>query len=265
MKHTYAFLALCLSSTANGQLVNGSFENENGWDLTGWISSCQNAFFGTGHPGDGDWSASVPHGETNGSCYASKLIQLVPSIHDGETWTLGGWCHNMLTGFNDPYIGIGMGIKHEDGWWEYFTSADMNTGNWTHLSVTNSFTMAAGDTAFVILDAGIVSGNGTGAWSEFDGLTLTDLSTGIAGVGATSAPSCFPNPATDKLWVNLPERAVVVELIDALGRTTVLPSFIQSGRTLELDLTGLPSGPALLRIRTLSEVRTLRFIKTPSR
>lgn len=261
MKHTCALLALCLSSPTNAQLVNGSFENPDGWDLTGWTSSCQNAFFGIGQPDNGNWSTSVPHGETNGSCYASNLVQFVPAIQNGATWTLDGWCHNMLTGFSDPYIGIGMGIKHEDGWWEYFTSAQMNTGNWTHLSVTNSFAMAAGDTAFVILNAGIVSGNGTGAWAEFDGFTLTDLSTGIERNDTGRSPAFFPNPTTDKLWVDLPERTIAVDLIDALGRTTTLPAFTQSGRTLELDLADVPPGPAYLRIRTIAAARTLRFIK----
>ena len=150
MKELAALFALALSLPSSAQLVNGSFESDGQWDLTGWTAPCQNAFFGGGQTGNGDYSLALPHGETNGSCYASTAYQLVPSISNGSVWTLSGWCHNFATGFSDPYIGIGMGVKHADGWWEYFTAPVMNTGNWTLLSVTNSFTLLEGDTAFVI-------------------------------------------------------------------------------------------------------------------
>lgn len=258
----HLFLTCLLTfGSANAQLVNGSFENDAGWDLTGWTSSCNNAFFGIGQPDNGNWSTSVPHGETNGSCYASNLVQLVPAIQNGATWTLDGWCHNMLTGFSDPYIGIGMGIKHQDGWWEYFTSAQMNTGNWTHLSVTNSFAMAAGDTAFVILDAGIVSGNGNGAWAEFDGITLTDLSTGIERNDVSGSLACFPNPAPDKLWIALHETPLSMEVMDAAGRTHDLKNFIRRDHTWEADVSSIPSGLYVMLLRTASGLRTVRFIK----
>lgn len=262
MKQACTFIALCFSSWANAQLVNGSFENVDGWDLTGWTSSCQNAFFGIGQPDNGNWSTSVPHGETNGSCYASNLVQFVPAIQDGATWTLDGWCHNMLTGFSDPYIGIGMGIKHEDGWWEYFTSAQMNTGNWTHLSVTNSFSMAAGDTAFVILNAGIVSGNGTGAWAEFDGFTLTDLSTGLQGEGEHNTPAFIVDRSTGTLRVELTGPVSSILLVDAIGREQVLRTVHHTERTLEVDMSSIPPGSYVMRMTTASGIRTLRFINT---
>lgn len=260
MKQACTLIALCLSSLANAQLVNGSFENEEGWDLTGWVSSCGNAFFGIGHPDHGNWSTSVPHGETNGSCYASHIVQFVPAIQDGSTWTLDGWLHNMLTGFSDPYIGMGMGIKHEDGWWEYFTSAQMNTGNWTHLTVTNSFTIAQGDTAFVILDGGLVSGNGSPAWAEFDGMVLTDLSTGIAPSDA-DAPACFPNPAHDRLWVDTPERPQSTTVIDATGREHPIATFHHNRGSLEADVSSIPPGPCVMLLKSGTGVRMVRFIK----
>ncbi len=260
MKHAFFFLAIILCSSSSAQLVNGSFENEEGWDLTGWMSSCGNAFFGIGHPDHGTWSTSVPHGESNGSCYASHIVQFVPSIQDGETWTLGGWLHNMLTGFSDPYIGMGMGIKHEDGWWEYFTSAQMNTGNWTHLTVTNSFAMAPGDTAFVILDGGLVSGGGSPAWAEFDGMVLTNLSTGIASVNA-NASACFPNPAQDRLWLDTSERPQGVSAIDATGREHALATFHHNGASLEVNVGSVCSGPCVLLLKSASGVRAVRFIK----
>lgn len=260
MKHAYASLAFLLPTIANAQLVNGSFENEEGWDLTGWVSSCNNAFFGIGHPDHGTWSTSVPHGETNGSCYASNIVQFVPAIQDGSTWTLDGWLHNMLTGFSDPYIGMGMGIKHEDGWWEYFTSAQMNTGNWTHLTVTNSFSIAPGDTAFVILSGGLVSGGGSPAWAEFDGMVLTDLSTGIAAPPADS-PAFFPNPARDKMWVDMPERPQRACVIDAAGRERAIGTFHHNGVSLEVDVSSIQPGPYVMLLRSDTGFRLVRFVK----
>lgn len=260
MRTSLVLLFALVYTLTRAQLVNGSFENEDGWDLTGWVSTCNNAFFGIGHPDHGNWSTSVPHGETNGPCYASDLVQLVPMIQDGSTWTLDGWLHNMLTGFSDPYIGMGMGIKHEDGWWEYFTSAQMNTGNWTHLTVTNTFTIAPGDTAFVVLSGGIVSGNGSPAWAEFDGMVLTDLSTSIASHRANTI-ACFPNPATDRLWVDRSERPQRVSVIDATGREHQIERLQHNGRTLEVDVSSIPSGPYVLLMRSGTGVRSVRFIK----
>lgn len=251
----HLLLALCCAATGlNAQLINGSFENAEGWDASGWTVPCQNAFFGSGQVGAGDWSLALPHGTLNGPCYFSRITQLVPAITDGTEWTLHGWCHNMATGFSDPYIGIGMGIKHADGWWEYFTSAQMNTGNWTYLSVTNTFDLAAGDTAFVICDAGVISGNGGGGWAEFDGLELAGLSTGITNGTVPVLPWWYDARAEE---VVIPGGIGPIQLHDAFGRIVAAPWQASGTIGERISITGLASGCYILT----QGGRSLRFVK----
>ncbi|MBS1499570.1 MAG: T9SS type A sorting domain-containing protein, partial [Bacteroidetes bacterium] len=114
--------------------------------------------------------------------------------------------------------------------------------------------------AFVVLSGGIVSGNGSPAWAEFDGMVLTDLSTSIASHGANTI-ACFPNPATDRLWVDRSERPQRVSVIDATGREHQIERLQHNGRTLEVDVSSIPSGPYVLLMRSGTGVRSVRFIK----
>ena len=94
----------------------------------------------------------------------------------------------------------------------------------------------------------------------FDEFALTDLSTGL---NVTTGPtlSLFPNPAVDKLWVDLPETPLSITAIDAGGRTHDLKNFTHRDQTLEVDVSTLPSGVNVLRITTRSASHILRSIK----
>jgi hypothetical protein len=122
--------------------------------------------------------------------------------------------------------------------------------------------MAAGDTAFVILNAGIVSGNGNGAWAEFDGFTLTDLSTGLQDTGVHNTPAFSVDRSTGTLRVELTGPVSSILLVDAIGREQALPTFHHTERTLEVDVSSIPPGSYVMRMNTASGIRTLRFINT---
>jgi hypothetical protein len=260
MKHAYTFLAVLLTSSTSAQLVNGSFEIGDAFSATAWSVPCQNAWIGSGMMGEGDRSLILPHGTTNGPCYTSKAFQLVPTVTNGSTWTLSGWCRIYPGASTLPLIGIGMGIKHSDGWWEYFTAPVMNTYEWTLLSVTNTFTLEPGDTAFVVCEAGVVSGAGFGGDAEFDGLATEDISTGLTNQQVDRFV-WYPNPALDVLRVNLLEAPQQLILFDATGRSIQLPTFHQTGSTLEVDVSSVPPGLCVMLLKTVSGLRTLRFIK----
>lgn len=259
MKHAYALLTLLLPSLANAQLINGSFENEEGFDLTGWTSICGNAIWGIGGY-EGDWSVALPHGETNG-CAQSDLIQYVPAIQDGETWTISGWCMNWNWMQSNPYIGFRMGIKRADGTMDYFTAGVASPNTWYHLTFANTFDINPGDTAFVMCDGGFVNNNAGNNWGQFDAVDVQLTSTAIT-ERSTPAPAFRPNPAADKLWIDLPEQVIAITVVDVTGREHALHTFHHNERSLEVDVSSIPGGLCVMRVNTASGLRTLRFLKT---
>lgn len=93
----------------------------------------------------------------------------------------------------------------------------------------------------------------------FDHFSINDLTTGFASPIALR-PSFHPNPVDDKLWVDLPEVPLSITAMDATGSTHALQNFQHTSRTLEMDVSALPSGVNVLRIVTRSGNQTVRFI-----
>ena len=93
-----------------------------------------------------------------------------------------------------------------------------------------------------------------------DNVEVELLSTSVASPDEP-AVSFGPNPATDKLWVDLPEVPLSITAIDATGRMFQLHSFQQTGRTLEVEVSSVRPGLCVLLMKTASGIRTLRFLK----
>lgn len=254
MKLALFILLLCVTPTASpAQLLNGSFENGQGdFDATGWTATCGGTFPEAGAPGFGDQAIAVPHGESNG-CSGSFLIQLMPDIHNGETWTLTGWCYNFLYNISDPYIGIRMGVKYADGSYLYNTPALMSSGIWTGLSVTNTFTLSTGDTAYVMCDAGTVSGFGLGTYAVFDGLALTNISTGVTALPQIEQAWRY-DATNDQLIVAAAHAPLCV---DALGRPVTLPIVSADRGSMRFSTATLKPGMFVVG----DGLRSLRFVK----
>lgn len=256
------FLSLGLvTGAANAQLINGSFEDALGvFSDSGWVSTCA-VSFAPGAPGCGSASILVPHGNSMG-CGWSRLYQLVPAIGDGETWTLSGWCANFAWFIADPYIGFRFGVKDAQGNLSFNTPALQNTGNWTFLSVTNTFTLAPGDTVFVECDPGTLGGQGmTVAQAMFDGVELTSLSTGIEDRAQVPVLHLHPQPAQDVLWLACDTPVLEVRAVAAGGQVFAPSVRSYASGTMEIDLAGLPSGMHVLWVRTAEGVRAERFVK----
>jgi hypothetical protein len=88
-----------------------------------------------------------------------------------------------------------------------------------------------------------------------------DPSTGTADISPLGKLHSRPNPATDNLWVDLSEAPLSITAIDATGRSIQLPTFHQTGSTLEVDVSSVPPGLCVMLLKTNSGTRTLRFIK----
>lgn len=253
-------LSCALIPSLHAQLLNGSFEDELGNPaFAGWVGTCD-VMPGPGAPGFGSYSALVPHSNAPG-CGWSRLDQLVPFIGDGETWTLSGWCANFTWMFTDPYSGFRFGVKHADGDLDFNTAALQNTGSWTHLSVTNSFTLAPGDTVFVECDPGTVSGMGENqVFAMFDGVELEQLTTGVREADNRVRLHTRPNPVVDRLWVATDAPVLELRIIGMDGAVTELP-FARFSGTAEVDVADLAPGAHMVWARTRDGVSTVRFIK----
>ena len=252
---------LLFFSRASAQLVNGSFEDALGaFSDSGWVATCSTGP-GPGAPGYGGASILVPHSNAPG-CGWSRLYQLVPAIGDGETWTLTGWVANFTWFFINPYSGIRFGVKDAQGNLSFNTAALQNTGSWTFLSVTNTFSLAPGDTVFVECDPGTVSGNGSNAvWAMFDGLELSSLSTAVQGAAQREAVHLFPNPADDVLWAATGAPVLEARVITAAGQVRSVDVQGGAGGTWRVPVGGLAAGAYMLWLRTPVGVRTARFVK----
>ncbi len=261
MRHLLLLLSCALLSGTHAQLINGSFEDALGNPSdSGWVSTCS-TMPGPGAPGCGNWAILVPHSNAPG-CGWSRLDQLVPAIGDGETWTLSGWCANFTFFFADPYSGFRFGIKDAQGGLGFNTAALQNTGSWTYLSVTNSFTLDPGDTVFVECDPGSVSGNGSNqVFAMFDGVELTSLSTGVVRSDARRELHLRPNPVVDRLWVAADEPLLEVRVISMNGDVQHALPFIARGGTGEVDVAQLAPGAHVVWARTATGVSTVLFIK----
>ncbi|MCX6198320.1 MAG: T9SS type A sorting domain-containing protein [Bacteroidetes bacterium] len=154
----------------------------------------------------------------------------------GAVWTQ--WSY-----FNTLGHAIGSGV--------YFT-LDSGT-NWTSMSfdsITFRQLYSVGDTTYAI--------------SYADGLFRFTRDGGTVSVheikDATASILLYPNPAQNKLTVELSETVSEISVLDVSGRKlkTITGNF--SGKT-EIDISSLPKGNYLLLLRETQNMKTVKFVK----
>ena len=249
---------LCFTGATHAQLINPSFETSGFGTIPGWTATCSPALSLTGGAvGEGALCAAIPLGEFG--CPASYLYQTLPAINDGDVYTFSGWCNNM-EGSNAPiWIGLFMGSKDANSAFDFGTGPLALAYDWTYLSFTDTFHLQQGDTAVVVCNGGYLNDN-LGGNALFDGMNLTLVtSTGI--VENASTLHARPNPATDKVWIDLADPPMSVTAIDATGRMKQITSFVYQDRTLQVDLSSVPAGLVTLLIKDRSAIRALRMVK----
>ena len=263
MNRTLSLLLLGFIPCASihAQLINGSFEDGQGnFDDSGWTSTCP-MVWGPAAPGYGDFGALVNH--SNAGCGGwSRATYLVPEIANGETWTLSGWCGVFTFPFFSPYVGFGFGWKEADGTLHFFTAPVTNNGGYTYLQVTNTFALAPGDTAFVEIDPGTASGgSGNSLFAMYDGLEITNISTGMSETLPSRELALRMSAAQDRLWLGCDEAILAVQLVElGSGRTMDMPTPC-TGTTVEVDLQAYACGAYAVIARTATGLRASRFVK----
>ncbi len=228
-------------------------------------------------PGNDDWAVSYafPAGGGNGAALAiptvhwtagseNRAFQFLNSIDSGATVHFGGWINypGPTTG-QPPWINLcrcdSSGIIN--WYFPVFTSGGQ-FGGWQFVDTlfVLSDTPPPGQNHCLALSAGQSNFSGLPTW--FDGIFLDVVSsTSLCATSSHRISKPFPNPATDKLWVDMPEAPASITAIDAGGRTHDLKNFNHRDSTLELDVNTLPAGICLLRITTAKGVNVIRFVK----
>ncbi|MEO8067410.1 MAG: hypothetical protein ABI599_06925 [Flavobacteriales bacterium] len=262
MRTALLLFVLSQSPFLCAQLANGSFEDGQGnFDSSGWIST-GSALPGPPATGFGNYGVLVCTSNSAGCNGWSRFYQYVPGIADGGTWTLSGWCGVFTFPFFSPYVGIRTGWKDALGTLHFNTAALTNNGGYTYLSVTNTFTLAPGDTAFVECDPGTAGGMGTNQlFAMFDGLELTDITTDVSDRTEADPLVLRCNLVGDRLWFACGSAVQEVRIIEAGSGRSIHTSFEAQGTTNVVDVVQLSAGPSVLWVRTNAGIRTARFMK----
>ncbi len=200
-------------------------------------------------PNGGAWCLERPAGNTQG-CFPGLAYQKLPGISDGALFSLSGWCR-IATQPWQPAVGIAIGALSSGNMITMGTAATTVDTAWTFVSVTDTFHLNVGDTAIVILDAGMVGGP---AWSlaQFDNITLVPA-TGI-GEQVHATMRIHPVPARDMLYVSLSPVGQRYSIRTATGELVMNGAMT----TTALSVSELAAGLYFLHVEG---ARPARFIK----
>ncbi len=206
-------------------------------------------------PATGGWSASF-----------NQAYQVLDDVQPGSTYRIGGWAKAHYSPALNPVSILLCRTNGAFGFVPYSPAVTFTLeGLWQFKDtlVTVDPPPLPGESVRFVLSGGeswYVAG--FPVYAFFDNVSVElDLSTSVPQEPSWDAPSFRPNPASDKLWVDLPEAPISIVAMDATGSALTLENFQHTSRTLELDVSKLPSGLNVLRIATRSGSHTVRFIK----
>lgn len=227
------------------QVLNGSFENNAGPDLSNWIWTCTAQSYQKAPIGGGNWSVSVPPGNTQG-CFPGFIYQKIPTVTSGQKYLLSGWAYSLTF----PYIGIYFG-KINKGTITLLAGDTTSSTSWKYLSVQSSFNLSAGDTAIVVLSGGFTGGPEYILQSEryFDLIQLQQVS-GTPEEKAGANILIYPNPITTETVItsDYDFQDATLQLVDINGRLINQQDHI-SGHSFYINRVNLKDGLYIFRIK----------------
>jgi hypothetical protein len=242
MKLLWTLLILLGGSvTCRAQVINGSFENESGPDLSGWQWTC-GAMSEKGAPdGGGDFCIKVFSGNTQG-CWPGYAYQKLPEIKNGQAFVLSGRAYALTSQRVGLYFG-----KISKGEITLFEGDTTSSISWKELSIQSEFLLAAGDTAVVVLWGGLTGGPVQG-YGFFDRIELQPAA-GINDIKQETAIRIFPNPFSHRAIIQSEvylNNATII-ILNAFGQIARQVPGI-SGHSLLLERDNLPAGLYLIRV-----------------
>ena len=269
MKIFSTLAVLFVSTLLHAQLVNGDFENQ----LTGWTATCPSAtqISNDVPPGGGLYSVAMPMLTPTEDCYLFNgieplLHQEVPGVVNGDVLSISYWQRGVPI---DPTEANLLTSFHFFGW---FSDPDTYTllpnqgsgddaGPWTQRISTYIVTgLPTGATLSIIL-GGHAFQNSLGGIVGFDNVQVSFNSTTSINPIIPAKVQFGPNPATDKLWIDVTESPLSMRLFDAQGRSVTTPQMHLGANKVELNVEGLSPGLYVLCMDTGKGLSTLRFFK----
>lgn len=131
---------------------------------------------------------------------------------------------------------------------------------WTPMTIPFTLPGLFADDGMYVLPQPTNFNGGLPGIVAFDDFAIDEFSTGVAPI--SSVPLRHrPDPATDKLWIDLAEAPLAITVTDALGRSIPVRTFHHNGRTVEVDVSSVPPGVCVMLMNLTSGIRTVRFIK----
>lgn len=236
MKRVLFILIFALSRiTAEGQILNGSFEDGMGADLSNWEWVCGATSLNNAPAGGGNWCIQVNGGNTQG-CMQGYAYQRMPAISNGQTFLLSGWAYSQMA----TAVGIHFG-KINNGVITLQAGDTTNSSSWTQLNVQSSFSLAAGDTALVVLDAGLIGGP-LQIYGYFDLIDLQPV-TGIDSPEQPQSAQFYPNPmqAQATLRASHPFHNATLTVCNIYGQVVKRMENLR-GQTVDFSRDDLESG-----------------------
>ncbi|MBP7515880.1 MAG: hypothetical protein KA791_15140 [Flavobacteriales bacterium] len=268
MKHLAALFVFGVSASASSQSIpNPGFESDCTFDLTGWDQFCSipDAYPGEAH--GGCYGLGLTTSDSFDPCFSNGeaigVHTLMSGFQLGVPYQISIWCRTSDFAINSD-VGIFSVPAGQAPYWNAngFTQA-WPVGDGTEwMQYLLNFTIPEQFTGldFYFFIEYSIAPDIIPGMKFFDDITITDLSTGME-APTTASTRLRPNPATDRLWIDLPEVPLSITAIDASGRTHDLKNFTHRDRTLEVDVNALSGGITSLRITTNSGTQNLWFIK----
>ncbi len=247
MKKLLFLLCSFVSSACFAQVGNGSFENGSSPDLSGWEWTCGAELINSAPLTGGNWCIKVTGGNVK-SCFPGYAYQRIPSITNGQTFTLSGWAFTQTPRMIGLYFGtINKGVITTQ-------AGDTTTSSaWKLLSIKSSFALSDGDTAVVVLFGGIAAGpfQGYGYFDLIDLQEITDIEPVPQGHTLRISPNPFSGQAI--LHSDIPFKDASLLVYSANGQMARKANHI-SGQSYSFSRGNLPQGLYFLQVKENARV-----------
>jgi hypothetical protein len=228
-------------TSANGQLINGSFENGLNPDLSAWKWTCQAQSDNSAPAGGGKYCIKVFGGNTQG-CFPGYSYQKLPAITNGQSFILSGWAMAQTS----REVGIYFGTINK-GVITLQSGVTTSSTAWTILTIHSDFALTPGDTAAVFLYGGLTGGPVQG-YGYFDLITLQPA-TGIRSFHQKPFLQIYPNPCKNQTVLKTDHilQNATLTVDNCLGQSVKQIVHI-SDQTIYLQWDNFPVGIYFLRL-----------------